>query len=117
MAGVPDAARPLLAIERLSIRFGATQPVDSVDLAVAQGEVLGLVGESGSGKSLTLRAILGLLPRHAAIGGRIIWQGTDLLTMAESELNAAVPKSPRQAMRSATVSRPVISRSWRIMSW
>jgi peptide/nickel transport system ATP-binding protein len=90
MAGVPDAARPLLAIERLSIRFGATQPVDSVDLAVAQGEVLGLVGESGSGKSLTLRAILGLLPRHAAIGGRIIWQGTDLLTMAESELNAAV---------------------------
>jgi peptide/nickel transport system ATP-binding protein/oligopeptide transport system ATP-binding protein len=90
MASVPNAAPPLLAIERLSVRFGATQPVDSVDLAVAEGEVLGLVGESGSGKSLTLRAILGLLPRHASIGGRISWRGTDLLTMAAQELNATV---------------------------
>jgi oligopeptide/dipeptide ABC transporter ATP-binding protein len=64
--------------------------VDSVDLAVGQSEVLGLVGESGSGKSLTLRAILGLLPRHASIGGRIMWRGTDLLTLTEQELNAAV---------------------------
>ncbi len=36
--------------------------VDGVDLAVAPGEALGIVGASGSGKSLTLRAVLGLLP-------------------------------------------------------
>jgi oligopeptide/dipeptide ABC transporter ATP-binding protein len=52
--------------------------------------VVGLVGESGSGKSLLLRAILGLLPRHAAAGGRIVWRGTDLLTLSQSALNTTV---------------------------
>jgi oligopeptide/dipeptide ABC transporter ATP-binding protein len=85
-----DTAPTLLTIEQLSIRFGATRPVDGIDLALAPGEVLGLVGESGSGKSLTLRAILGLLPRQAVVGGRILWQGTDLLTTTQRALNATV---------------------------
>jgi peptide/nickel transport system ATP-binding protein len=54
--------------------------VDGVSLRVGSGEAVGLVGESGSGKSLTLRAILGLLPPGAAVtGGGIAFDGADLL--------------------------------------
>ena len=42
-------------------------PVDRVSLSVATGETLGIVGESGAGKSLTLKAIIGLLPSGAAV--------------------------------------------------
>jgi oligopeptide/dipeptide ABC transporter ATP-binding protein len=80
----------LLSLEQLTIGFGSVRPVDRVDLHVVAGEVMGLVGESGSGKSLILRAILGLLPRRATVGGRIVWRGTDLLTLTEPALNATV---------------------------
>ena len=57
----------MLSVSDMHVSFsgrrGTVTPVDGVDLRVAQGEVLGIVGESGSGKSLTLKAILGLLPR------------------------------------------------------
>jgi len=60
---------PILTVRELGIdisRHGTTvRPVDDVGFEVADGEILGLVGESGSGKSLTLRAILGLLPQGA----------------------------------------------------
>jgi oligopeptide/dipeptide ABC transporter ATP-binding protein len=54
--------------------------VDGVSLHVGHGEAVGLVGESGSGKSLTLRAILGLLPPGVSVtGGRVTFDGHDLL--------------------------------------
>ncbi len=60
----------------------ATTLVHDVSFDVAPGERYGLVGESGSGKSMTLRAIAGLLPRGVEVlGGRIEFDGTDLLTM------------------------------------
>jgi peptide/nickel transport system ATP-binding protein/oligopeptide transport system ATP-binding protein len=83
-------ADPLLAVEGLTIAFGATRPVDGIDFTVSPGEVLGLVGESGSGKSLTMRAILGLLPPHARVRGRVSWAGTNLLGLSEAALNTTV---------------------------
>lgn len=54
--------------------------VDRISFSLAPGEARGLVGESGSGKSLTLRAIMGLLPGNVrVVGGRILFQGRDLL--------------------------------------
>ena len=53
--------------------------VDGVSLAVERGKSVGLVGESGCGKSLTLRAVMGLLPdRAAATAGRVTAAGVEL---------------------------------------
>ena len=71
----------LLSVRGLRVQIGTAAPVDGVDLDVAPGEVLGLVGESGSGKSLTLQAILRLLPSTASVSGQVLWQGRDLLAL------------------------------------
>lgn len=75
---------PVLQIEGLSVsaEIGSQsfKALDSVSLDVASGVARGLVGESGSGKSLTLRAIMGLLPANLKVtGGAIRFNGKDLL--------------------------------------
>ena len=75
-----------LSLRGLQVQIGAARPVDGIDLDVAAGEMLGIVGESGSGKSLTLRAILRLLPAVAAVSGRVTWAGRELLTATEAEM-------------------------------
>jgi peptide/nickel transport system ATP-binding protein len=74
----------LLSIEGLSIRLprGADRDyaVQDATLALHNNETLCLVGESGSGKSVTAAAVLGLLPPAlAAVAGRIVFEGKDLL--------------------------------------
>ena len=65
-----------VSVERPSGRFTA---VDEVSFEVAPGGALGLVGESGSGKSLTLRALMSLLPPAARIdGGTVLLNGESL---------------------------------------
>jgi peptide/nickel transport system ATP-binding protein len=80
----------IVDIRGLSVRFTGERTVhalNGVDIALAQGEVLGLLGESGSGKSVTLKALLRLLPaRRTRIGGSIHVGGRDVLTMGEAEL-------------------------------
>ncbi|QXG75579.1 ATP-binding cassette domain-containing protein [Modestobacter sp. L9-4] len=56
-----------LAVEGLTVRYGAATVVRDVSFEVPRGSVLGLVGESGSGKSTTARAIVGLAPSTGAI--------------------------------------------------
>jgi thiamine transport system ATP-binding protein len=55
-------ASPALAVERLTVRYGATLAVDAADLEVDRGEVVAVVGPSGCGKSSLLRAVAGLVP-------------------------------------------------------
>ena len=64
-----------LAIERLSVRYGARTIVDAVDLAVPAGTAVGLVGESGSGKSTLARAVCGIVP---IASGRVLLDGAPL---------------------------------------
>jgi peptide/nickel transport system ATP-binding protein len=81
----------LLEVEDLRVEYrtsrGATHAVDGVTLEVREGEILGLVGESGCGKTTLGRAIIRVLPRNAGIvGGRIVFNGTDLAALAEPEM-------------------------------
>lgn len=74
----------LLDVQDLSVAVtvGGTEypALENVSFSVGRGEALGLVGESGSGKSLTLRALMGLLPTNARVSsGAIIFKGKDLL--------------------------------------
>src|SRR5215471_13124035 len=82
---------------RIASRRGIVRAVDGVSLEVPAGEAVGLVGESGSGKSMTLRAILGVLPPEASIvGGQVVLDGVDLTELTNSQLNKI--RGPRIAM-------------------
>ena len=86
-----DAAKPLVRARDLTVRFvnrdATVHAVNGVDLDLAQGEVLCLLGESGSGKSVTLRALMKLLPKQAKVGGSIEVAGRDVQAMSESQLS------------------------------
>ena len=76
----------LLEIDRLTIRFGATEAVRDLSLRVQPGQVLGLVGESGSGKSVTALAVLRLVDAAAAVEGAIRFDGANLLTLGSEAM-------------------------------
>jgi ABC-type dipeptide/oligopeptide/nickel transport system ATPase component len=82
----------LLDVQRLAVTFDrarGTRVVDDVSFTMAAGETLGLVGESGSGKSVTAFSILRLLqPPGEVIGGRILFEGQDLLKLPERDMRA-----------------------------
>ena len=81
---------PLLAIEDLRVPLppAAQRPdaVSALSLTLGRGEILCVVGESGSGKSMTALAVMGLLPANLpAPSGRVLFEGRDLLALAERE--------------------------------
>ncbi len=82
---------PLLDISNLQIEFkvhgGIVKAVRGLSLALNPGETLAIVGESGSGKSVSMQAILDLLPSPPASvrGGEIRYLGKDLLSMSAKE--------------------------------
>ena len=86
-------AEPTLRVENLvtafHTRMGTLRAVDGVSFQVERGKVLGLVGESGSGKSVTGFSIMGLVDPPGQIdGGRILFQGRDLVGLPEAEMRA-----------------------------
>src|SRR5215831_3596217 len=73
---------------RIASRQGTVRAVDGVSFDVGAGEALGLVGEAGSGKSMTLRAVLGVLPPEARVtSGEILLDGVNLVARTQNELN------------------------------
>ncbi|MCB8882668.1 ABC transporter ATP-binding protein [Acidisoma cellulosilytica] len=65
---------------------GERVAVSNVDFEVARGEVLGLVGESGSGKSLSMLAVMGLLPHNMQVTGSIRFDGQELLDLPARQM-------------------------------
>ena len=89
----PTVTAPLLEIENLQTHFftadGVVKAVDGVDLTIPHGKTLGLVGESGCGKSVTALSIMRLVqsPPGRIVGGRITFDGADLLRLPEDQMN------------------------------
>jgi oligopeptide/dipeptide ABC transporter ATP-binding protein len=86
-------SQPLLSLENLSTHYVSEQgarvvrAVDDVTLSLGAGETLGIVGESGSGKSTLALSILRLLPPAARfVGGRMMFEGENLLDKSEEEM-------------------------------
>jgi peptide/nickel transport system ATP-binding protein len=77
----------LLEIEKLTLSIGKTRILKDVDLAVEQGEVVGLIGESGSGKSMTALTVMRLLPQMMQATGRVSFDGIDILAAPEAAMN------------------------------
>ncbi|WP_027134721.1 ABC transporter ATP-binding protein [Geminicoccus roseus] len=83
----------LLEIRNLTVRFataaGWFTAVEGVDLSVDKGEIVAVVGESGSGKSVSMLAVMGLLPPTARItADRLTFDGRDLASLSGAERRA-----------------------------
>ena len=82
----------MLEVQDLVTRFdtanGTVQAVNGISFSLEEGEIIGVVGESGCGKSVSMRSIMRILPEPPARieRGRIMFQGTDLLSLSQEEM-------------------------------
>jgi oligopeptide transport system ATP-binding protein len=81
---------PVLQVQGLRVRLptqaGPATVVDGIGYSVEAGEVFGIAGESGSGKTMSVLALMGLLPTGAAVDGHAVFEGRDLLRLPRREL-------------------------------
>ncbi|AEJ60549.1 oligopeptide/dipeptide ABC transporter, ATPase subunit [Spirochaeta thermophila DSM 6578] len=84
----------VLQVEDLRTYFrtddGVVKAVDGVSFSVRAGEIVGIVGESGCGKSVTSLSVMRLIPSPPGkiVGGRILFQGKDLLELPEKDMRS-----------------------------
>ena len=90
----PQMEEKVLDVKGLRTVFftnsGLFKAVDDVSFSVRRGETLAIVGESGCGKSVTALSVMRLVPDPPGriVGGSIMLEGTDLLSLDESEMRA-----------------------------
>jgi oligopeptide/dipeptide ABC transporter ATP-binding protein len=80
----------LLDVEGLRVRVAtddaALQIVDGVSYEVEEGRIFGIAGESGSGKTVSVLALMGLLPKGTSVTGTARFEGNDLVSMPAAKL-------------------------------
>ena len=80
----------VIEVEDLTVEFrkreGSLSAVNGVNFSLARGEVLTILGESGSGKSVTLKAMMGLLPDYAHTKGAVRLNGQNILALPPAVL-------------------------------
>ena len=87
-----DCNGTLLSVKNLSTHFlteeGLVKAVQDVSFSIRPGRTFALVGESGCGKSVTALSIMRLLPQPGGkiVGGQIIFEGKNLLTLSEKQI-------------------------------
>jgi peptide/nickel transport system ATP-binding protein/oligopeptide transport system ATP-binding protein len=108
-------ADAVLSVRHLTTVFpahkGIAAVVNGVSFDVYAGRTLGIVGESGSGKSMACRSIIRLVPEPGAtVFGTVLFEGRDLLQLAEAELRAIRGREIGMVFQDATASlNPVFS--------
>lgn len=80
----------ILSVDNLTISFrtysGTVRAVRGISFDVKRGETVAIVGESGSGKSVSVKGIMGILPKNAIIdSGSVRYNGMELTTLSEKE--------------------------------
>lgn len=70
---------PILAISGLSKQFGGVTALAGIDLAIEEGEILGVVGPNGSGKTTLFNVVTGV---HKPSGGTVLFRGRDITGLA-----------------------------------
>ena len=73
---------PLLALEKISKRFGAIVVADRIDLTLAEGEALGIIGPNGAGKTMLFGIISGTI---APDSGRVLYAGNDITALPPAQ--------------------------------
>jgi len=76
----------LLEVRNLDVHFGNHHAVRQLSFSIERGETLALVGESGCGKSTTALALMQLLPATSRLGGEVLFEGRDLVTLPRPAL-------------------------------
>ncbi len=86
------AGGPLLEVRDLAVTYGsgrdAVRAVRGVSFSLEAGQTLGMAGESGCGKTTVALSLLRLLPATARLGGQILFQGEDVVTLGWQKLRA-----------------------------
>lgn len=82
----------MLEVIGLSIDVNGKRIVENSSFVVPRGRITSIIGESGSGKSMTVAALLGLLPARARATGQAIYNGRNLIALSDKEM-ASVRKS------------------------
>jgi len=99
----------LLEIENLSVEFPSNRAVmhavEGVSLTLEAGEVMGIVGESGSGKSVTMMALMGLIPYPGVVSAdKLSFDGHNLMTLSRSERSKLTGKDLAMIFQEPTTS-------------
>jgi len=79
------ASAPLLAVEGISVQFGAVHALSQVSLEVRRGEILAIIGPNGAGKTTLLNVVSGFYPPSE---GRILFEGRDRTRLRAPEVAA-----------------------------
>ena len=104
-----SAKNPLLHIDNLCVTFGkaerAFRAVGQVTLSLNEGEILAIVGESGSGKSVSMMALMGLLPDSATItANQLLFNNTNLQTISAAARRQIIGKDISMIFQDAMTS-------------
>jgi dipeptide transport system ATP-binding protein len=100
---------PLLEVENLSVTFpshgGVLHAVDRFSVRLDRGEVLGIVGESGCGKSVSMLAVMGLVPFPGRVtADKLLFEERDLLSLSDSQRRALNGKDVAMIFQEPTTS-------------
>ncbi|PIC87058.1 peptide ABC transporter ATP-binding protein [Sporosarcina sp. P20a] len=76
----------MIEVRDLSIKIKDQHITKHVDFTIPRGKITSLIGESGSGKSMTVSALLGLLPIDAKVSGYVMYEGRNILDASVQEM-------------------------------